>query len=85
MYTPRIDPIHVRRLYRISKSRGVFVTTLVNEVIAAYLAGAPDADACPADTSRPRAAGCGQQATEGRTTAPRRPTPPRAADPSARA
>ena len=58
MYSPKISSHLIPLLYRVSKARRVHMTTLVNEVIAAYLAQQPDADAIPPDQSRPRASSC---------------------------
>jgi hypothetical protein len=50
-----------------AQAKGVFMTTLVNEVIAAYLAQQPDADVTFATQSRPRAASCGPQRSGARS------------------
>lgn len=54
MYSPKISPKYIPRLYRLAKRRGVPMTWLVDEAVAAYLAQQMDA-AQPASTrSRPR-------------------------------
>jgi hypothetical protein len=58
MYSPKIADRFIPSLYRAAKAHGVPMTTLVNAVIAAFLADQPDADAMSAHISRPRAPGC---------------------------
>jgi hypothetical protein len=58
MYSPRIDSRFVPLLYHAAKARKIPMTTLVNEVIADYLAHQADADANLAPISLPRASGC---------------------------
>lgn len=46
MYSPRIDPQQVRRLYLLRQKRGVPMTMLVREAIQRYLAAEETRD-CP--------------------------------------
>ena len=83
MYSPKIDARYVPPLYRAAKTRGVFMTTLVNEVIAAFLAQQPDPSVTPANRSRPRASGCAPGPAERWTDATRRAGSGHASDPRA--
>ena len=73
MDSPKINPLHVPRLYRLAKARGVCMTTLLGEVIATYLAEQPEADVTFATQSRPRAADCGPQSPGARSATAGRP------------
>ena len=46
MYSPKIDPEQVRRLYLLKQKRGLPMTVLVREAIARYLAAAETVE-CP--------------------------------------
>jgi hypothetical protein len=66
MDRPTIDSRVVPPPDRLAKARRVSKTTLIGDLLAAYLARQTDADVTVAERSRPRAAGCG----------PRWPAPP---------
>lgn len=52
MYSPRISDEHIPALYRLARSRGISMTTLVNEIVGKLLAQA-DAQAAIAAVAIP--------------------------------
>lgn len=47
MYSPKIDPQQVSKLYLLKQKRGVPMTVLVREAIERYLAAQEERRACP--------------------------------------
>ncbi|MFQ5962667.1 MAG: hypothetical protein ACE5KZ_00100 [Candidatus Scalinduaceae bacterium] len=39
MYSPKINPELIPRIYEIAKARGIYMTTLVNEILGNVLDG----------------------------------------------
>jgi predicted DNA-binding protein len=65
MDSPRISPKDIPQLDRLAKRRGVPMTLLVNEAIAAYLAQQADATQPAVTRSRPRCSGYRTRSADG--------------------